>query len=131
MGPVKCLLDTCTFLWLAQQPSQISAAAAAVIDDPANDLGVSEVSLMEVVLKHAAGKLPLPDVPRVWIPEKLEFHQLQPLSLTPEVIYRSGELPKMHADPFDRLLAAHAIEAGMPVLSPDRFLSLLGASRVW
>ena len=131
MGPVKCLLDTCTFLWLAQQPSQISAAAAAAIDDPANDLGVSEVSLMEVVLKHAAGRLPLPDVPRVWIPEKLEFHQLQLVSLTPEVIYRCGELPKVHADPFDRLLAAHAIETGMVVLSPDRFLSVLGASRVW
>jgi PIN domain nuclease of toxin-antitoxin system len=114
MGAVKYLLDTCTFLWLAQQPSQISAAAAAAIDDPANDLGVSEASLLEVVLKHAAGRLPLPDAPRVWIPEKLEFHQLQLLSLTPEVIYRCGELPKAHADPFDRLLAAHAIEAGMP-----------------
>jgi PIN domain nuclease of toxin-antitoxin system len=131
MGLVKYLLDTCTFLWLAQQPSQISAAAAAVIDDPANDLDVSEVSLLEVVLKHAAGRLPLPDAPRVWIPVRLDFHQLRLLSLTPEVIYRSGELPKAHADPFDRLLAAHAIEAGMPVLSPDRSLSLLGASRVW
>jgi PIN domain nuclease of toxin-antitoxin system len=131
MGTVTYLLDTCTFLWLAQQPSQISAAAAGAIDDPANDLGVSEVSLMEVVLKHAAGKLPLPDAPRVWIPAKLDFHQLQLLSLTPEVIYRCGELPKVHADPFDRLLAAHAIEVGMPVLSPDWSLSLLGASRIW
>jgi PIN domain nuclease of toxin-antitoxin system len=131
MGPVKCLLDTCTFLWLAQQPSQISAAAATVIDEPANDLGVSEVSLLEVVLKHAAGRLPLPDAPRVWISARLDFHQLQLLSLTPEVIYRCGELPQAHADPFDRLLAAHAIEAGMAVISPDRSLSLLGASRVW
>jgi PIN domain nuclease of toxin-antitoxin system len=131
MGPLKYLLDTCTFLWLAQQPSQITAAAAAAIDDPANDLGVSEVSLMEVVLKYAAGKLPLPDAPRVWIPERLEFHQLGLLSLTPEVIYRSGELAKAHVDPFDRLLAAHAIETGMPVISPERFLSLLGASRIW
>lgn len=125
------LLHTCTFLWLAQQPSLISAQATAAIDDPANDLGVSEVSLLEVVLKHAAGKLPLPDAPRVWIPERLEFHQLQLVSLTPEVIYRCGELPKAHADPFDRLLAAHAIETGMAVISPDRSLSLLGASRIW
>jgi PIN domain nuclease of toxin-antitoxin system len=131
MGPVKYLLDTCTFLWLAQQPSLISAQAAAAIDDPANDLGVSEVSLLEVVLKHAAGKLPLPDAPRVWILERLAFHQLQLLSLTPETIYRCGELPRVHADPFDRLLAAHAIETGMAVISPDRFLSLLGASRIW
>jgi PIN domain nuclease of toxin-antitoxin system len=82
MGAVRYLLDTCTFLWLAQQPSLISAAAAAVIDEPANDLVVSEVTLMEVVLKHSAGRLPLPDAPRVWIPVRLDFHQLQLLSLT-------------------------------------------------
>ena len=38
---------------------------------------------------------------------------------------------RVHPDPFDRLLAAQAIESGMTILSPDAPLSLLGASRVW
>jgi PIN domain nuclease of toxin-antitoxin system len=128
---VKYLLDTCAFLWVAQQPALVSPLATAVIDDPGNQLFVSDVSIWEITLKHSAGRLPLPATPRRWIPAKLSYHQLQPLSLDHDALYRSGELPRMHPDPFDRLLAAQAIEAGMTLLSPDTPLSLLGASRVW
>jgi PIN domain nuclease of toxin-antitoxin system len=128
---VKCLLDTCTFLWLVQQPEMISTTAAIAIDDPSNELFFSHVSVMEIVLKHSAGKLRLPAPPRTWIPEKVSFHQLQPLPLMEEAVYRSGELDRVHADPFDRLLAAQGIVAGMTIISPDTPLSLLGAARVW
>ncbi len=131
MGPVNYLLDTCTFLWVSQQPTMLSDAAGSTIDTPTNELYVSDVSLLEVILKHSAGKLPLPDLPRVWIPEKLAYHQFKSLCLEQEAIYRSGELPRVHPDPFDRLLAAQAIQFGMTILSPDASLSLLGASRVW
>lgn len=128
---MNLLLDTCTFLWLAQQPSMISAGAALALNDPANELFVSDVSLWEITLKHAAGKLPLPDKPRTWLPAKLKWHQLQSLTLKREAIFLSGELPMAHSDPFDRLLAAQAIDAGMTIISPDSPLSGLGASRIW
>ncbi len=131
MGPVRYLLDTCTFLWLAQQPVMISPAATAAINDPANELYVSDVSIWEVTLKHSAGRLPLPAPPRRWFPEKFAYHRCMGLSLDHAAIYRSGDLPRVHPDPFDRLLAAQAIGAGMTLLSPDTPLSLLGASRLW
>ncbi len=128
---MRYLLDTCTFLWVSQQPSMLSRAATAALNDRSSELFVSDVSLWEVTLKHSAGKLPLPDTPRVWIPSKFEYHLFKTLSLDQAAIYRSGELPRVHPDPFDRLLAAQSIEAGMTLLSPDTPLSLLGASRVW
>ena len=128
---MKYLLDTCAFLWISQQPSRLSAAATTAINDLASELFVSDVSVWEVTLKHAAGKLPLPGPPRLWVPEKFAHHKFKPLPLNQEAIYLSGELPRVHPDPFDRLLAAQAIEAGMTVLSPDIPLSLLGASRRW
>lgn len=128
---MRYLLDTCTFLWTSQQPAMLSEAAVNIINDTASELHVSDVSLWEITLKHAAGKLPLPGAPRSWIPAKLAYHQFKSLPLVQEAIYRSGELPKGHADPFDRLLAAQAIEAGMTILSPDTPLSHLGASRIW
>lgn len=128
---MKCLLDTCTFLWLAQQPQMLSAQATLALDDLANDLFVSDVSLWEITLKNSAGKLPLPGVPRVWLPGKLAYHQLTSLALNHDAIFRSGELPREHSDPFDRLLAAQAIEEGMTIVSPDAPFSLLGASRLW
>lgn len=109
----------------------ISSTAAEAINDPSNELFLSDASILEIVLKHSAGKLPLPGAPRTWIPAKMSFHQLQSLALTHHAVFRSGELPRVHPDPFDRLLAAQAVEEGMTLLSPDTPLSRLGASRIW
>ena len=128
---MKLLLDTCTFIWLAQQPDKISSAASDLIDEPNNDLLLSEVSVLEIVMKHSAGKLPLPDTPKKWIPAKLLYHQLVSLPLSAEIMFRGGELPRVHVDPFDRLLAAQAIEDGLTLVSPDKPISALGASRLW
>lgn len=128
---MKLLLDTCAFLWLSQQPDMISATAGDLIDDPDNDLFLSEVSVLEILMKHSVGKLPLPDAPRKWIPAKLGFHQVGSLPLLAGVMFRSGELPRVHADPSDRLLAAQAIEDGLTLLSPDHSFSASGASRAW
>jgi PIN domain nuclease of toxin-antitoxin system len=128
---MRYLLDTCTFLWVSQQTEMLSAAAVTAINESSNELFVSDVSIWEITLKHSNGKLPLPDIPRIWIPEKFTHHQFKSLSLDQDSIYRSGELPKVHPDPFDRLLAAQAIESGMTILSPDTPLSSLGASRIW
>lgn len=128
---MRYLLDTCAFLWMSQQPVLLSSLATEVINEGSNELFVSDVSIWEITMKHSSGKLPLPNVPRVWIPRKFEVHQLHSLRLEADAIYRSGELPRVHADPFDRLLAAQAMENGMTIISPDIPLSLLGASRIW
>ncbi|MCB1208164.1 MAG: type II toxin-antitoxin system VapC family toxin [Verrucomicrobiales bacterium] len=125
------LLDTCTFLRLALPQSKLSEEAMRLLALPSTTLFLSDVSLWEICRKHSTGKLSLPGEPRQWMPSRMEFFQVQSLSLQQDAIFRSGELPKVHPDPFDRLLAAQAIEAGMTILSPDSPLSALGASRVW
>lgn len=125
------LLDTCTFLWLALPQGRLSDEATRQLNDPSNRLYLSDVSIWEITLKHSGGKLPLPASPRLWLPSRLAFYHVQPLPLTHSAIFRSGELPRTHVDPFDGLLAAQAIESGMTLLSPDLPLSLLGASRMW
>ena len=131
MGVVTALLDTCTFIWLALEPARLSATAASIIDDPGNDLLLSDVSVWEIVLKHAAGKLALPEAPRLWVPSRRAFFRVQPLAVSEAALFRSGELPKIHADPFDCLLAAQAIEASLTMLTPDVPLERLGAQRAW
>ena len=128
---MNVMLDTCAFIWLAMPQGKLPALASELIDDPANRLFLSDVSVWEVSMKHSSGKLALPDNPRNWVPQQTEFFRIERLQLGQEEIYRSGELPRVHSDPFDRLLAAQAIEKGMTILSPDTPLSLLGASRVW
>ena len=131
MGLVTARLDTCTFIWLALEPARLSAKAVLIIDDPGNDLLLSDASVWKNVLKHAAGKLALPDVPRLWVPSRRAYFRVQPLTVSEAALFRSGELPKIHADPFDRLLAAQAIEASLTVLTPDVPLESIGAQRAW
>lgn len=128
---MHALLDTCTFLWLALEPERISVSAREILDDPASVRRLSQASVLEIVLKYRAGKLPLPLPPETWIPSRRDFFQIENLPLDEAVIYRSAKLPAGHDDPFDRLIAAHAIESGSTLLSPDTQMSLLGAARIW
>ena len=128
---MKLLLDTCTFLWLALPQGRLSAEATRLMNLNTSSLFLSDVSIWEICLKVSNGKFSLPDVPRLWLPSRMAYFQVEPLQLELAAIYRSGELPRVHPDPFDRLLAAQAMEEGMTILSPDVPLSLLGASRVW
>lgn len=128
---MRVLLDTCTFIWLALEPARLSSPAVAVINDPANDLFLSDVSVWEITLKNTAGKLTLPDSPRHWIPSRRSFFGLVPLPIAESHILRTADLPQVHPDPFDRLLAAQSLEAGFTILSPDAALSTLQAARMW
>ena len=131
MGCVNLLLDTCAFLWLAGNPSQLSSAAVAAIDQPSNLLFLSDVSVWEIVLKNAAGKLPLPEPPRIWIPKQVSFFQLNRQTIDFEAMFRSGELPGFHRDPFDRLIAAQALAHQLIIVTPDLPLKQLGADTCW
>jgi PIN domain nuclease of toxin-antitoxin system len=86
---------------------------------------------MTMVVKHRAGKLTFPLPPEKWPPSRRAFFQVKDLPLHELPIYRSGKLPDVRRDPFDHLIAAHAIQSGCTVISPDTQLGLLGASRLW
>jgi PIN domain nuclease of toxin-antitoxin system len=128
---VRFLLDTCALLWLAAQPIKLSQAATAAINDSENELFFSDTSVWEIVLKHAAGKLPLSEPPRIWIPKQVAFFRLQPLNISAEALFKSGELPLIHNDPFDRLLAAQALLHGLKFISPDPPFRAFGVDCLW
>jgi PIN domain nuclease of toxin-antitoxin system len=128
---VNVLLDTCAFLWLAGQPSKLSPAAVAAIDDPSNEVFLSDATVWEIVLKYGAGKLPLPGPPREWVPVQTAFFRLRRQVIEVEALLRSGGLPPGHRDPFDRLLAAQSLVHGLVVVTPDAPIAVLGAPTCW
>ncbi len=46
-------------------------------------------------------------------------------------VARVARLPFHHRDPFDRLLAAQALEEGLAVVSADAVFRRYGVRRVW
>jgi PIN domain nuclease of toxin-antitoxin system len=113
------LLDTNVALLSLARPERISAAARAAIERGPNVL--SAVSYWEVVLKSMKGKLDVGE-PRVWWTDALRQLAATPLPLRPDHVGRLGQLAKvatLHADPFDRILIAQALEEDLDLVSAD------------
>ena len=125
-----CLLDTCTFIWLCAEPSRLSDRARAAIDDAARLL-LSDASVLEITLKWQAGKLVLPDPPRRWIEAQLSAWSLESRAIGRQDIYRAGELPGHHRDPFDRLLVAAALNTDATLVTPDVAVRRYPVSTTW
>ena len=89
------------------------------------------MSLLEITLKWTAGKIILPAPPRQWIAEQVVAWHMELLPITPDDIYRASELPKLHADPFDRLLVATAIGRRLSLLTPDEWVKRYPVSCLW
>jgi PIN domain nuclease of toxin-antitoxin system len=54
---MKGLLDTHTFIWWDSDPSRVSIPALAFLNDPANVVLLSIVSIWEIIIKRQLGKL--------------------------------------------------------------------------
>jgi PIN domain nuclease of toxin-antitoxin system len=128
---VKCLLDTCTLIWLCAEPDRLSETARELLNNQKNELFLSHVSFLEISLKWTTDKLKLPSPPRSWVPEQVRRRQLSVLPLDAEDIFRSSELLKIHKDPFDRLLAATAIRHECVLVTPDPYIHQFPADCRW
>jgi PIN domain nuclease of toxin-antitoxin system len=127
---VSHILDTCVFLWLALSPEVLPGNVRDRINS-SERLFFSMAGVWEITFKNSAGKLPLPSAPRLWVPSRLAFYQIELLPMESEVVFISGELPRLHRDPFDRLHAAESIYRSLAIISPDEPISQLGADRFW
>jgi len=116
---VKILLGTCTFLWIAGDSPCLSRAAARLFLDPANERYLSVASVWEIGVKHAAGRLPLPERPDLPVPRLREASGIASFSVDEPCALRAAQLPLLHTDPFDRMLIAQALVHGMVILPPD------------
>jgi PIN domain nuclease of toxin-antitoxin system len=115
---VRVLLDTHVFLWLHTEPERL-AEHLLVVEDPRNQLLVSAVSSWEIAIKHGLGRLPLPEPPERYVPERLRVIGAQALAIEHTHALAVAGLPQLHRDPFDRLLVAQAGLLDVPILTAD------------
>ncbi|MDL5157606.1 type II toxin-antitoxin system VapC family toxin [Actinomycetospora termitidis] len=108
------LLDTHVLLWwLADAPELPEDVKERLDIDP--DVHVSAVTIWEISLKQALGKLSGPsDLPE--IAERAGFRAL-PVTSTHGIA--AGRLPLLHRDPFDRMLVAQARSEGLTLATRD------------
>lgn len=105
--------------------------ARAAIADPENDVGLSLASCWELAIKVSLGKLRLKTSLERFIPEQLAANGFRLVEVDLRHVTRVATLPFHHRDPFDRLLAAQALEEDMAVVSADRIFRKYGVRQIW
>jgi PIN domain nuclease of toxin-antitoxin system len=126
---VNVLLDTCALLALARGELPDRAAAALRSAPEAN---VSIVSPWEVAIKAAGGKLRLMEPPIQWFLGLAERYGLREVALDARIACAAAALPRIHRDPFDRVLVALAQAHALTVLTADEHIPRYpGVSALW
>jgi len=128
---VTLLVDTSAFLWWATGSPRLSAHATDALTDPGNQVFLSAVSAWEIALKHALGKLPLPEEPGTLIPRLRERHRVEELALSEVAALQLPKLPTLHRDPFDRMLVCQAIAHGMMLVTSDSLVRRYPVRTLW
>jgi PIN domain nuclease of toxin-antitoxin system len=124
------LLDTHTFLWLLRAPEVLPPQVLHLCEDPAVSLALSAVTPWEMSIKTGLGKLDAAEILDDF--EGVAGRgRLLIVATTIRQVTRSGQLPLHHKDPFDRLLAAQALDLDATLLSRDKVFDLYGVKRIW
>ncbi|TAE91793.1 MAG: type II toxin-antitoxin system VapC family toxin [Verrucomicrobia bacterium] len=116
------LFDTHVLYWWPGDPLRLSATARDWTDQPASDsrtVLISTVSLWELESKRRAGKITLATSLREAWPNLKLLPGVEWISPAAEDWFTAAELCWNHRDPADRLIAAMALNRGVPVLTKD------------
>jgi PIN domain nuclease of toxin-antitoxin system len=115
---LRLLLDTHVFLWLLTEPERLGEHLP-VVEDTRTEVLVSAVVSWEIAIKHGLGRLPLPEPPERYVPERIRLVGAKALPIEHTHALAVAALPPLHRDPFDRLLVAQAGLLDTPILTAD------------
>ena len=119
------LLDTQILLWAVNRPDRLSAAARTLLTNPDNDLLFSPASLWEIAIKNTLGRHDFRVEPRI-LRRGLLDNGYAELPITGEHAVNIDSLPRLHKDPFDRILLAQAMTEGITLLTSDAQVARYG-----
>ena len=123
---MRLLLDSHAFLWFLIKSARLSERADIAITE-AQEVWLSHVSIWEMTIKRALGRLELEDEPAA-MAERCGM-RLLPIEL--RHIRLVADLPRLHGDPFDRLLVAQAQAEGMMLVTADMAVQRHPVAWLW
>jgi len=112
---MRLLLDIHAFLWWNARDARLPESHRAAIGSAENVVFVSAVTVWEIAIKRASGKL----IFNLPIGKAIEGHGFVELPISVAHAEWAGVLPPLHRDPFDRLLVAQAHMEGLTLVTVD------------
>jgi PIN domain nuclease of toxin-antitoxin system len=127
---VDLILDTCGLLALVGLTDRRLSAKTLARIRLAVHVHISSCSMFELAIKHKRQGLDLgifATAETLWN-SAVDEYQLTELAVTHDIFYTSVALPDHHADPFDRIIIAHAQKQSIPVVSFDKVFARYGVA---
>lgn len=112
---MRLLLDTHAFVWWDANDPHLQPRMHEAIASAENQVFVSAISVWEIAIKRALGKLNFGGS----VAKAIENHGFEPLPISAAHAEWAGSLEQIHHDPFDRMLVAQANLEGMPLVTLD------------
>ena len=117
---MRLLLDTNILLMSAF--GVLPVKARRMIEDNANTLCFSSISMWEIVIKNAAGRRDFQVDANVMY-HSLLAHGYEEIKVDSRHALRVALLPVFHHDPFDRMILAQAAVEGITLLTSDAMVA--------
>lgn len=123
-GSLLTILDTHVWIWVVEgDRAALSAPAIEAVERAAEEgaVRVSAISVWEVAMLEAKGRISLSRPVGDWVHAALHAPGVRLLPLSPEIAIESTRLPGApHGDPADRMLMASARHLGGQLATCDR-----------
>jgi len=123
---VSFLLDSHAVVWWTLEVGRLPVRARSALA-ASDGAMVSAVSIWELEIKKAAGKLALD----ADLAERVLASGFAPLLISFEHGVEAAKLPLHHRDPFDRMLIAQARLEGLTLVSGDARMRLYDVPVLW
>jgi len=112
---MKILIDTHIFLWAVAEPQKLKQQQRFELENLANQIFVSSITVAEIMIKTSIGKLKFHYDPIQLIKDS----GFQSLDYTAADANHLKDLEFYHRDPFDRMLIGQAMENKLKVMTND------------
>lgn len=119
---MRLLLDTHLLLWSVASSRKLPKAARALLDDPENDVYYSAASLWEIAIKSALRRKDFRVDVEVLNGALPATGYLELPVRAPHAV-AVARLPRVHGDPFDRMLVAQALTEPLLLVTNDEALT--------
>ncbi len=126
---MKLLIDSHVLVWSATKPTELSTRVRDLLADAANEIWVSAVTAYELEFKRARDPL-IAQLPAD-LDEAVTGQRFGWLPVNHAHAIAAGRLPRLHGDPFDRIIIAQAFAENASVISRDRWFDAYGLSLIW
>ena len=116
---MRLLLDTHIFLWLNDDPTQLTLTVKELFSSGEHELYLSMATPWEIQIKSQLGKLSLAMPIEELVNKNRQENNIKLLPIDLSHISYLEQLPQHHKDPFDRIIIAQAIIEGMTIITVD------------